>query len=250
MPKAASFGVVVSAALVSTVVGASVLLAGCAAPAAAPPAGSPPAKTAAPASPAATPSPSGEAAPAGTDAPAAEWKTFTTADGKLSFDYPAEWTVTDGAGSSAYGGPSVEVKNANGKALAVLRTNVAAGVECPEKIPFMTYDAEPIPALAQAGVTPRFVYEARTNPAATDPMKTHTFGYGITSAPEPTGVTACPIAHVFNWPPSRAAFAGSYNPFDTTPGNQMHVDTPEAYADTAEYQFIRQMITSLRPAGT
>lgn len=248
-------------AAVAAAVCATALLTGCASPATAPassaPGSSTPPDAAAPGSstpaaapPSATPGPSGDPAPAGTDAPAAEWKTFTTPDGKLSFDHPAEWSVTNAAGASPNSGAFVEVKNANGKPLATLRTNLAVGAECPEKYPFMTYDSEPVPALAQAGVTPRFVYEARSNPAEKDPMKATTFGYGITSAPEPTGATACPIAHFFTWPPGGASFAGIYNPFDTTPGNEPHADTPEAYADTAEYQFIRQMITSLRPAGT
>jgi hypothetical protein len=239
-------------AAVAAAVCAAALLTGCAAPAAGPAASSAPASStpagSLPAS--ATPGPSGDATPEGADSPAAEWKTYTTPDGRLSFDHPAQWTVAEASGSSSNGGAFVEVRNANGKLLATLRTNLAVGTECLEKYPFMTYDSEPVPALAQSGVTPRFVYEARSNPAEKDPMKAATFGYGITSAPEPTGETACPIAHFFTWPPSGASFAGIYNPFDTTPGNEPHVDTPEAYADTAEYQFIRQMITSLRPAGS
>jgi hypothetical protein len=80
-------------------------------------------------------------------------------------------------------------------------------------------------------------------------MKATVLAYGITSAPEPTGPEACPIAHFFSWPPSGAMFGGVYNPFDTSPGNEPHVDTPEAYKETAEYKNIRRMITSLRPAG-
>jgi hypothetical protein len=41
---------------------------------------------------------------------------------------------------------------------------------------------------------------------------------------------------------------GVYDPSDTTPANEMHVDTPEVYMGTQEYKKIKKMITSLRPA--
>ncbi|WP_246527609.1 hypothetical protein [Pseudarthrobacter albicanus] len=109
-------------------------------------------------------------------------------------------------------------------------------------------DSEELPALAQGGVTPRFVFEGRARSEA-DPTKSNPVAYGITSAPQPSGPAACPIFHFFIWPPSGAMFGGVYNPFDTTPGNTPEVDTPAAYTATAEYDDIRQMITSLRPAG-
>jgi hypothetical protein len=219
----------------------------------------------------------------------AGWKTFTTPDGTLAFDYPGSWTVRDSAaeptgdpGSEptgdpgaeptedpaaeptedpaaeptgdpaaepAGGGVSVELVSDNGKTMATLRTNVVAGAECPEKIPFMVYDSEPLPALAQGGVAPRFVYEGRTDPASTDPAESLTLAYGITSAPEPTGATACPISHFFTWPPNAAVFGGVYDPFSTTPGGPPLVDTPEVYKDTTEYKDVKQAITSLRPVG-
>ncbi|WP_306921237.1 hypothetical protein [Arthrobacter globiformis] len=178
------------------------------------------------------------------------WKTFTTSDGKLAFDLPSEWTVKDPAGQTPPGGGVfVEVRNPAGKSMATLRTNMVVGAECLKKQPYGMYDSEPLPALKQSGSTPRFTFESRQDDTATDPAKTTMLAYGITSAPEPTGPTACPIAHFFSWPPSGAMFGGVYNPFDTTPGNPPNVDTPEAYTETPEYKNIRAMITSLRPAG-
>jgi hypothetical protein len=55
--------------------------------------------------------------------------------------------------------------------------------------------------------------------------------------------------HFFTWPPSGAMFGGVYDPFDATPGNEMHVDTPEAYMGTQEYKSIKKMVTSLRPVA-
>lgn len=221
---------------------AASVLAACGSPATAPATGSPPPATAA-----ASPSPSTATSPAAT-VPAG-WKTFTTSDGTLAFDYPEAWTIKDPAGQPSAGGDFVELVTDYGKTMATLRTNIVTGAECTEKFPFMVYDAEPVPALAQGGATPRFVYEGRTNPASGDPGTSLTLAYGITSAPEPTGETACPIFHFFTWPPSGATFGGVYDPFDTTPAGPLHVDTPEVYKDTSEYQYVKQAITSLRPSG-
>jgi len=94
---------------------------------------------------------------------------------------------------------------------------------------------------------PRFVFEGRSYPGTNptpDPL-----AYGITSAPAPSGPTACPIFHFFTWPPSAAMFGGAYNPFDPSIGDTPEPDTPQAYTQTAEYDDLRAMITSLRPAG-
>lgn len=200
------------------------------------------ASSSSPTSPAAAPATTGAASavPAG-------WKSFTTGDGTLTFNYPGTWTVNDAAPGAK--GAAVDVLTDYGKAIASLRTGVVTGAECTEKMPFMQYDSAPVPALAQGGVAPRFVYEARTDRTASDPQKATTFAFGLTSEPEPTGTEACPMAHFFTWPPSGASFGGVYDPFDTTPGKPMHVDTPEAYKDTTEYQNAKQMIMSLRPAG-
>ncbi len=200
----------------------------------------------APASATAAPAPSATGTP--TQAPAAGWTSYTTADGQLAFDHPETWTVRDADGA-APGGVSVEVIGENGKLLASLRTNMVTGAECAGKQPYSLIVSEPLPLLEQAGGIPRFVFESRTNPAEPDPVKMTTFAYGITAAPEPTGPTACPMSHFFTWPPSGAMFGGIYDPFDTTPGNPPHADTPEVYAETGEFMNIRKMITSLRPAG-
>lgn len=239
MRPAASLATVISAFC------AAALLAGCGSPSAAPATSSPPATSV-------TASP-GTSSPATANSPAATvpagWKTFTTSDGTLAFDYPESWTITDPAEEPAEGGIAVDLVSDYGKIMATLRTNMVIDAECTEKLPFMVYDAEPVPALAQGGATPRFVYEGRTGPTSGDPAGSLSLAYGITSGPEPTGDTACPISHFFTWPPSGASFGGVYDPFDTTPGGPQNVDTPEVYMDTTEYKNVKQAITSLRPAG-
>jgi hypothetical protein len=225
---------------------AAALLAGCgstAAPSASPASSPGTAPTTA------TPTTPTTGTPAPTASSAAGWKSITTSDGALLFDYRADWTIKDRAAEAPSGGAFVEVLSAAGKSLATLRTNVVTGAECTQKYPYAVIDSEPVPALAQQGVTPRFVFESRTDSSATDPAKMNVMAYGLTSAPLPSGPDACPIFHFFIWPPSGAAFGGAYNPFDTTPGNPPNVDTPEAYKETAEYRDIKKMITSLRPAG-
>lgn len=248
-------GNVSAAAVVATVIA----LAGCGAPASPGRGGSAAPTTAAVSSDAASGTGSGTAT--ATDSPASAtatpsatlpegWKTFTTSDGTLAFDLPSVWTVRDPAGQTPQGGGVfVEIRNPAGKSLATLRTNMVVGAECFKKQPYGMYDSEPLPALKQAGSTPRFTFESWQDDTATDPARMTVLDYGITSAPEPAGPTACPIFHFFNWPPSGAMFGGIYDPFDTTPGNPPNVDTPEAYMGTPEYKNIRAMITSLRPAG-
>jgi hypothetical protein len=223
------------------------LLVACAPQQTTPDASAPPA-TASSAS--ATQGTSGAATPASPAEPASgDWKKYTTTDGQLAFDYPAEWTVRDRAAEASPGGVFLEVLADTGKSIATLRTNMVTGAECTEKYPYSLIDSEDLPALEQAGQVPRFVFEGRAIASAVDPAQSNPLAYGITSAPEPSGSSACPIFHFFTWPPSGAMFGGAYNPFDTTPGNPPNVDTPQAYTETAEYKDLRKMITSLRPAG-
>jgi len=230
------------------------LLAACGPPASSPSTSSPAATATATASASSTASSSASASASPTAtgsssaAPEAGWTSYTTSDG-LTFDYPEDWKITDPGGEAAAGGVFVKITNANGKNIATLRTNVVTGAECTQKLPFAVYESEPMPALEQSGGVPRYTFESRTDTAATDPKLMTLLAYGITSAPEPTGSEACPIFHFFTWPPSGAMFGGVYDPFDTTPGNEMHVDTPEAYMGTQEYKNIKKMITSLRPAA-
>lgn len=190
-----------------------------------------------------TPAPASPSEPA-----AAEWRTFTTADEQLMFDHPPDWTIRDRAVEAAPGGVFVDVLNGAGKPMASLRTNLSVGAECAEKYPYFLMDSEELPALAQEGAAPRFVFEGRSD-AGTDASGSRNAAYGITSAAAPSGPAACPIFHFFAWPPGVAMFGGSYSPAAATPGNLSTGDSPASYTATAEYDDIRQMITSLRAVG-
>ena len=177
----------------------------------------------------------------------AAWKTYTTPDGEFMFDYPPDWVVKDRAREAAPGGVFLEVLTGNGKSIATLRTNIVTKPDCAQKSPYAVMDSQELPALAQDGVKPRFVFEGRDDHESY-PSRPAPLSYGITSAPLPTGRSACPIFQFFNWPPGVAAFSGVYDPLVTTPGDSPDADTPESYTGTEEYDSLRQTITSLRPA--
>ena len=66
----------------------------------------------------------------------ADWKTYTTPDGKLMFDYPPDWTVKDRAREAAPGGVFIEVLTGAGKSVATLRTNIVTKANCTQKLPY------------------------------------------------------------------------------------------------------------------
>ncbi|MFF2031167.1 hypothetical protein [Arthrobacter sp. NPDC058192] len=185
------------------------------------------------------------------------WKTFTTSDGTLSFDYPAAWTVKDPAGEAPLGGEFVDVLNAAGKQMAALRTNVVTGSECGDQQPYLLIDSEPMQALTEPGAAdqsgPRYVFEGRGDDKAAKASPPTYASYGITMMPEVTGPTSCPLFQLFLWPPSGALFGQAYDPAkNATPGGPglPYLEKAKLYATTAEYQDVRKMITSLRPAGS
>ncbi len=188
----------------------------------------------------------------GTAPASAAWSSYTTADGQLTFEHPAAWSVRDPAGELPEGGGAfAEVTNQAGKPLATLRTNMATGSTCLERFPYEVLESEELPLLAQGGTAPWFVFETRGNDAAPGPANTPAAAYGIAWA-APTGDSACAIFHFFTWPPTAAMFGAFYNPANNvTPGAESlpYLEQAKKYAATPEYQDIKRMITSLRPAG-
>jgi hypothetical protein len=187
---------------------------------------------------------------------ASGWKTFTTSDGDLTFDYPGDWSIKDPAGTSPLGGMFVAVLNAAGKPMAVLQTKIVTGAECVQQYPFSVLDSEPMTALAEKGVpdenAPRFMFETRGDPSAPARTNETIAAYGITMIPEKIGTLACPIFLLFRWPPSGAMFGAGYDPaINATPGDPFlpYLEKAKVYAGTGEYRNIRRMVTSLRPAG-
>jgi len=209
--------------------------------------------TGTPAAPTPSDIPSTPAAETTSGMAAAQWTTFTTADGTMAFDLPAAWRVKDPAGELAEGGGAfAEVRNQAGKVIATLRTNMATGSTCTERYPYEILDTVDVPALVQGGMVPQFVFESRANAATQGLYSTPDAGYGITSGPAASGADACPIFQFFRWPPNAAMFGASYDPDNNaTPGDPSptFLELARQYRDTAEYSDIRKMITSLRPVN-
>ncbi|WP_309484092.1 hypothetical protein [Pseudarthrobacter sp. NS4] len=171
----------------------------------------------------------------------------------MAFDYPSAWSVQDPAGELPEGGGAfAEVTNEAGRPLATLRTNMATGSICTEKYPFSEFESQELPALARNGDVPRYVFETRGDASTPGPADTPAAAYGITTVEAPPGDSACPIFHFFTWPPTAAMFGAFYSPDNNrTPGGESlpYLEQARKYMDTTEYQNIRRMITSLRPAG-
>ena len=199
-----------------------------------------------------TATPTATNSPSATAPASASWTSYTTADGQLTFEYPAAWSVRDPAGELPEGGGAfAEVTNQAGKPLATLRTDMATGSMCLERFPYEVLESQELPWLSQGGPAPWFVFETRGNDAAPGPADTPAAAYGIAWAP-PTGDSACAIFHFFTWPPTAAMFGAFYNPGNNvSPGAESlpYLEQAKKYAETPEYRDIKRMITSLRPAG-
>ncbi|WP_131683320.1 hypothetical protein [Pseudarthrobacter sp. YALA5] len=248
-----------SGAAIPTAFLVAFLLAGCGPQATPPtttgsPGGAPTSASAtASAAPTSTGAPSVAPSPTGTAPAPDSWTSFTTSDGELTFDHPAAWSVRDPAGELPEGGGAfAEVTNAAGRPLATLRTNMATGSTCMEKYPYEVLETQELPALAQDGAAPRYVYETRGNDAAPGPADTPAAAYGITTMQPPAGDSTCAIFHFFTWPPTAAMFGAFFSPDNNvTPGAESlpYLEQAKKYAETEEYADIKRMITSLRPAG-
>jgi hypothetical protein len=242
-------------AVIPTVILMALCLAGCG-PQAGPPAtsGSPGSTvTSATSIPTPTATTPATGTPGTTTAPAsAAWTSYTTADGELTFDLPSAWSVRDPAGELPEGGGAfAEVTNQAGKPLATLRTNMATGSTCMERFPYSVLESQELPALAQNGTAPRYIFETRGNNATPGPANTPAAAYGIQTSALPTGESACAIFHFFTWPPTAAMFGAFFSPENNvTPGAESlpYLEQARKYAQTDEYQDIKGMITSLRPA--
>ena len=251
MRKSVSSGVAVPTAFLF-----ALLLSGCgqqAAPPASGTASGPAATATATAAPGQGPSSGGTPGATGAPTSSAAWTNYTTADGQLTFELPAAWSVRDPAGELAEGGGAfAEVTNQAGKPLATLRTNMATGSTCTERYPYSILDSQEMTALTQNGAAPRYVFETRGNAEDPGPADTPGAAYGIVTGPVPSGDSACYMFHFFIWPPNSAMFGAFYDPANNvTPGDAAlpYLEKAKKYANTPEYRDIRRMITSLRPAS-
>lgn len=202
----------------------------------------------------ASPSSSATSDPA-TPAPSAgAWLTFTSADSKVSFDYPAAWRVSDVSGGS--GGVDVDVANEAAVVVASLHFGPSGGIggACQGAVPYTVLDSAEVDLPHQptkGSVTPRFAFRALQEKDRV------TASYGLTDTPAGQNGTTCMFYNVVTGPPESPLFSFA-DAFQVTVGgteeNPTHkgaktfpsLDAARAYMQTPEYLNAKRMITSLK----
>lgn len=206
-------------------------------------------------------SPSASATPApsasGTAAPSAgAWRTFTSADGKISFDYPAAWSVSAPAGAAGSGAVDVDVADEAAVVVASLHFGPAGGLggACQGAVPYTVLDVVEVDLPyqpAKGSVTPRFAFRALQE---ADHV---TASYGLTSTLAGQNGTTCMFYNVVNGPAESPLYSFA-DAFQVNTGGTEQVpnrkgaktfpsmDAARAYMQTPEYLNAKRMITSLK----
>jgi hypothetical protein len=192
--------------------------------------------------------------PASPTPSAGTWRTFTSADSKVSFDYPAVWRVSDAAGGSA--GVDVDVANEAGVVVASLHFGPSGGLggACQGDVPYTVLDSAEVDLPhqpAKGSVTPRFAFRALQEPDRV------TASFGLTDTPAGQNGTTCMFYNIVTgpaeWPLLSFADAFQVN-VGSREGDPMRkgaktfpsLDAARAYMQTPEYLNAKRMITSLK----
>jgi hypothetical protein len=201
-----------------------------------------------------TPSASAAAGPA-TEAPSAgAWRTFSSADARVSFDYPASWRVSNVAGG--VGGVDVDVANEAGVVVASLHLGPSGGLggACQGEVPYTVLDSVEVDLPHQASkgsVTPRFAFRALQEKSRV------TASFGLTDRPAGQGGTTCMFYNVVIGPadPPMYSFGDAFqvragdvenDPMRKGAKAFPSLDAARAYMATPEYLNAKRMITSLK----
>ncbi|MGO4191645.1 hypothetical protein AB4Y67_08240 [Arthrobacter sp. YAF17] len=205
--------------------------------------------------------PSATSAPATSDAatpPPAPgvWRTFSSDDGKVSFDYPGAWSVSTPAGAAGSGEVDVDVSDEAGLVVASLHLGPAGGFggACQGAVPYSVLDSVEVALPYQpskGSVTPRFAFRALQE---SDRV---TASYGLTSTPAGQGGTTCMFYNMVNGPAETPTYTFA-DAFQVRAGDPEEIpgrkgakafpsmDAARAYMETSEYLNAKRMITSLK----
>ncbi|NUT71777.1 hypothetical protein [Pseudarthrobacter sp. C4D7] len=204
---------------------------------------------------AAQPSPSAESA---SPADRTQWRTYTSADGKVSFEYPGDWTVANAPAPDGTPRTSVEVRDAEGTVLAALDygpSNGGLGGACQNPVPYSVLDSVELPlpynTAAADTIAPRYVFRALEEPGRV------TAAYGITSSVAGRDGKACMFYNVVSGPADSPLYyftnavqvnSGVAAPAPSGPAAKIFptMDAARAYMQTPEYVHIKRTITSLK----
>lgn len=202
--------------------------------------------------------PPAAAAPSSTPVPPAEeWKTFTSDNRKVSFDYPAPWTVTTPQGAAASPAVDVDVADETGLVVASLHYGPSGGIggACQGPVPYKVLDsvelALPYNQAAADTITPRFTFRALLEAGRV------TASYGITSSAAGKDGTTCMFYNVVSGPPESPLYSFA-DAFQVNAGGSAEVggrkgaktfpslEAARAYMESTEYRNAKRMITSLK----
>ena len=210
----------------------------------------------------ATPSQASSSAASTTSAaPAPEpdkWQTYTSTDGKVSFDYPAGWTLATPAGLGAAPNIDVDVSDAAGMVVASLHygpSGTGLGGACQNPVPYSVLDSMelslPYNTAAADTITPRFAFRALLEAGRV------TASYGIAGRVAGKDGKSCMFYNVVSGPAESPFYYfadsvqvnsggseqnGNYKGAKTFPS----LDAAKAYMQTPEYVNAKRMITSLK----
>ncbi|MFF1385481.1 hypothetical protein ACFVWT_18150 [Arthrobacter sp. NPDC058288] len=212
------------------------------------------AKAQASASASAVPSTAASSGPA--SVPAAAWQTFTSANGNVSFDYPAGWKVVPLPGDGVGNVVKLQVTDSAGKHVAALTygdTGGGLGGACSsEPRPYTVLDTVEMQLPYNAGasnVTPRFTFRAVETGSGVNAS------FGLTSSTAGTDGRSCMFYNVVNGPQDSPVymFADSLQVNSApSPDGAAGVKTfstiaeARAYMQSSGYLDAKRMITSLQ----
>jgi hypothetical protein len=188
-----------------------------------------------------------------------EWRTFLSADGKISFDYPAQWTVAALPGAAGSSAVDVNVSNEESMVVASLHYGPVGGIggAClQEPVPYTVLDSVvldlPYNTSVADAITPRFTFRALQEPDRV------TASYGITSSAAGKDGKSCMFYNVVSGPAEAPLYSFADNVQvnagrnDVESGNRKgakafpSMDAARAYMQTLEYLNAKRMITSLK----
>lgn len=185
-----------------------------------------------------------------------EWRTFSSPGAKISFEYPASWTVSIPAGAAGPPAVDVDVTDAEGIVVASLHYGPSGviGGACEGAVPYTVLDSVELalPYRPTSGsVTPRFTFRALQEPGHV------TASYGLTSTVAGADGTSCMFYNVVNGPAESPlySFADAFQVNAGRPavgGNRKgaktfaSLDEARAYMQSPEYVKAKRMITSLK----
>jgi hypothetical protein len=109
----------------------------------------------------------------------AAWTSFTTADGEPTFDLPAAWSVRDPAGElPAGGGAFAEVTNRQASRWLPPDQH-GHRLHLHGRYPYSVRESQELPALAQGGAAPVYIFKTRRDDAMSGLVDTRAAAYGI-----------------------------------------------------------------------